>query len=56
MDLGAGIDDSAFAFAYAKEQTARSILGVGVVLNGIPYYEVMPCGKGERYHDSKFKR
>lgn len=56
MDTGCGIDDKAYAFAYAKEQVTRSILSAGIVLDGIPYHEVMPCGKGERYHDSRFKR
>jgi metallophosphoesterase superfamily enzyme len=54
MDVGCGIDDKAYAFAYAKEQTERSIIGVGVVLDGQPYHEPMPCGKGEPYHDSNF--
>jgi len=56
MDTGCGVDDTAYAFAYAKEQTQRSVLGAGVVLDGIPYFEPMPCAKGERYHDSNFKR
>jgi len=54
MDVGCGIDDKAYAFAYAKEQVTRSILSVGVVLDGCPYHEMMPCGRGEKYHDSRF--
>lgn len=54
MDVGCGINDAAYAFAYAKEQVTRSILSVGVVLDGCPYHEMMPCGKGEPYHDSRF--
>ena len=54
MDVGTGIDDEAYAFAYAKEQVTRSILSCGVVLSGVPYHEIMPVGKGEAYHDSKF--
>ncbi|KKN48381.1 hypothetical protein LCGC14_0653280 [marine sediment metagenome] len=53
MDVGTGIDDSAFAFSYAKEQTYRSILSCGVVLNGMPQHIMMEVGKGERYHDGK---
>ena len=51
MDTGCGIDDNAFAFAYAKEQTYRSVLSCGVVLNGMPQHIMMEVGKGERYHD-----
>jgi len=54
MDTGCLIDDEAYAFVYASEQPARSILGTGVVLDGKPYYEIMECGKGEKYHDSNF--
>ena len=54
LDTGCGVDDAAYAFAYAKEQARRSILGAGVILNGTPYHEVMPVGRGEKYHDSRF--
>lgn len=54
MDVGCGVDDKAYAFAYAKEQPQRSILGAGIVINGTPYHEVMGIGKGEKYHDSRF--
>lgn len=55
MDVGCGVDDKAYAFAYAKEQAQRSMLSAGIILDGTPYFEVMPCGKGERYHESKFR-
>lgn len=51
MDVGTGIDDSAFAFSYAKEQTYRSILSCGVVLNGMPQHIMMEVSKNERYWD-----
>ncbi|GAG75810.1 unnamed protein product [marine sediment metagenome] len=54
LDTGCGINDTAYAFAYAKEQAQRSILGAGIILDGNPYYEAMPVGKKEKYHDSKF--
>lgn len=54
MDVGALISDSSMAFAYAKYQTAKSVLGVGVVLEGIPYYEILPCSEGEKYFDGNF--
>lgn len=56
MDTGCGIDDRAYAFAYGKHCKTRSILGAGVILDGIPYHEVMPIGPGERYHRSRFRR
>lgn len=55
MDTGCGVDDKAFAFSYAKEQTSRSVLSSGIIINGIPQHIMMPCGKNEKYHDSRFK-
>lgn len=51
MDVGCGIDDKQFAFAYGQHIIKRSIISAGVVLDGIPYHEIMPIGKGEIYHD-----
>jgi hypothetical protein len=56
MDTGCGIDDRAYAFAYGRHQAVRSILSAGIVLDGIPYHEVMPIGPGEKYHRSRFNR
>lgn len=56
MDTGCGVDDTAFAFAYAKEQTNRSVLSCGVLIDGMPRHIMMPVGKGEKYHDSKRSR
>lgn len=55
MDVGCGIDDKAAAFAYGKHQKQRSILSAGVVLDGIPYHEIMPMGEGEKYNKRRFK-
>jgi len=55
MDSGCGIDVKAFQFAYGKHCKTRPILGAGIILDGIPYHEVMPCGTGELYHRSNFK-
>lgn len=55
MDTGCGIDDEAYAFAYAEEQVTRSILSSAIVIDGMPRHIMMPCGKGEKYHDSRFK-
>lgn len=54
MDTGCGIDIDAWQFAYGKHERKRPILGAGVVLNSIPYHIVMPCGKNEQYHKSRF--
>ncbi|MBW1931418.1 MAG: metallophosphoesterase [Deltaproteobacteria bacterium] len=56
LDCGCGIDDKAFAFAYAKESPKKSLLGVGIVLEGMyAYWEPFPCGKGESYHRSNIE-
>lgn len=53
MDVGCGIDDKAWAFAYGRHVIKRSIISAAVVLDGVPYHEIMPIGKGEKYHDGK---
>jgi len=55
MDVGCGIDVDAFQFAYGKHMKRRPILGAGIIDNGIPHHEIMPCGKGEPFHKSKFR-
>jgi predicted phosphodiesterase len=55
MDTGCGIDDRAMAFAYGRHMKRRSILGCGVVVDGVPYHEIMPCGRGERYDRARFE-
>lgn len=56
MDTGCLVDDRAYAFAYGEEATDRSTLSAGVVIDGQPYLEFLPCGKGEKYHRSRFTR
>lgn len=55
MDVGCGIDDSRYAFAYGQMLKVRSILSAGVVLDGIPQHIIMPIGRGEAYHRGHFK-
>lgn len=55
VDVGCGIDIDAFQFAYGKHIDERPILSAVVILDGIPYHEIMPCGRGELYHKSNFK-
>jgi predicted phosphodiesterase len=49
MDCGALIDDKALAFAYAKHTKQRSTLGAAVIIDGVPYLEILPISKGERH-------
>lgn len=49
MDVGTGIDVRAMQFAYGKHSIQKPILSAGVVLNGTPYHEMMPCSQDERY-------
>lgn len=56
MDVGSLVDDKQMAFAYNAGAPMRSVLSVGVVIDGTPQHIVMPVGKGEKYHDSRFKR
>ena len=55
MSVGCGVDDRHLAFAYAENIKVRSILSCGVILDGVPQHIIMPCGRGERYHKSRFK-
>jgi len=50
MDTGCGIDQTAWQFAYGRHMLKRPILAAGVVIDGIPYHEIMPIGAGERYN------
>jgi len=49
MDVGCGIDVRAWQFAYGKHVKERPVLAAGVVIDGIPYHEIMPISKGEVY-------
>ena len=55
MNVGCLIDIDKMQFEYGQHYTYRPILGVGIIKNGTPYYEVMPCGQGEKYHKGKSK-
>lgn len=50
MDAGCGIDRAAWQFAYGRHQIKKPVLACGVILDGIPYHEIMPVGAGEKYH------
>ena len=54
LDTGCLIDDKAMAFAYNKKAIRRSVLSTAVVIDGSPRHIELPCGRGEKYHDSNF--
>lgn len=54
VDVGCGIDEKKYQFAYGKDMPERPFLSCAVILNGQPNVIAMPCGKGEPYHDSRF--
>ena len=51
MDCGSLIDDKQMAFAYGRHFKQRSTLGAAVIVDGVPYLEIMPISRGERYAD-----
>lgn len=54
LNAGCGIDCRAYAFAYGKPFPVRPVLGCGIVIDGTcAIFEVMPCGRGEKYHRSR---
>lgn len=50
MNVGCGIDVDQLAFDYGRHYPRKPIISVGVVLDGMPYLEVCPIGKGEKYY------
>jgi len=53
MDVGCGINDRELAFQYNQFNKTRSVISAAVVLNGMPYLEIMPMGEGEKYWDKR---
>jgi len=56
MDTGCGVDINHPAMRYGRNQINKPILSAGVVMNGVPYHEIMPMARGEKYHRSRFKK
>jgi metallophosphoesterase superfamily enzyme len=54
-DVGAGCDDKQLAFAYCEDNKRRSVISAAIIKNGSAFVVPMAMGKGERYHDSKFR-
>ena len=55
MDVSCGVDDQHPAMRYGKNLLTRPVLGAGVVLDGVPYYEPMPADRGQPFHRSRFE-
>lgn len=54
MNVGCGIDIDGYAFDYGKPFAIRPVLGCGILIDNVyPYFEIMPCGPGEKYHRSR---
>ena len=54
LNAGCGVDEDRYAFEYGKHSTRRGTLGCGIVIDGEQaHFEIMPCGKGEKYHRSR---
>lgn len=54
LDVSSLIDDKQMAFAYNTKNVQRSVLGAGLILDGVPMHIPLLCGRGEKYHDSRF--
>jgi len=55
MDTGCGVDVEHPAMSYGRDMIRRPILSAGVVIDGVPYHEIMPLARGEPYHRSRFE-
>lgn len=55
MDVGCGLAWDAIQFLYQERNPCKPVIAVGTVIDNVPQLHVMPCGRGEAYHDSKFK-
>jgi hypothetical protein len=55
MDVGCGVNVEHPLMKYIKKSGVwQPVLAAGVVLDGVPYHEIMPIARGERYHRSHF--
>lgn len=55
MDVGCGVDWNTVQFLYQDRNPCKPIMAAGTVNNTMPQIHVMLCGKGEPYHDSRFR-
>lgn len=54
MDVGCGIDHHRVQFLYQDRNPCKPIISAATIIEGMPQLHLMPCGKGEKYHESKF--
>ncbi|HDZ15376.1 hypothetical protein LCGC14_1396880 [marine sediment metagenome] len=55
LDVGCGISEREWQFAYGRDMLERPILACGIVDDGQPISVAMKCSRGEKYHDSRFE-
>lgn len=53
MNVGSLIDVKKLNFDYGRHLARKPILSAAVVIDGIPYLEIMPMGPGEKYHSGR---
>lgn len=54
LNVGCGIDVSAYAFEYGIDNVKRPVLGCGIVFDSeTALFVAMKCGPGQRYHRSR---
>jgi hypothetical protein len=56
MDVGCGIKGDAIQFLYAENNPCKPIISAGVIIDGEPQLYLMPMKRGEKYHDSQYRR
>lgn len=57
VDTGCGVDDRHIAMAYGKDNVRKSIIACVVIIDGThAISEICPCGPGERFSRSRYKR
>ena len=54
MDTGCGVDIEHAAMNYGRNLIKKPILSAGVVIDGVPYHEIMPMARGEAYYRGRF--
>lgn len=56
MDVGCLVDRLHPAMKYSEGGSMKQMMSCGVVIDGHPYYEMMPCGRGEKYDRKRFTK
>jgi predicted phosphodiesterase len=56
MDVGCGIKGDAIQFLYAENNPCKPIISAGIIIDGEPNLYLMPMKRGEKYHDSQYRK